>query len=88
MSRRRSENDVCGSPRIEAAFWQRVDMTFGCWPWLGRLDRDGYGRLGGKMAHRIACQLLVEPIPAGIQLDHPCRVRRQRRCRTRRMARQ
>jgi HNH endonuclease len=76
MSRRRTETDACASARIQAAFWERVDLTLGCWLWSGSTDHKGYGRLGGKRAHRIAYRLLVGPIPAGMQLDHLCRVRR------------
>jgi endogenous inhibitor of DNA gyrase (YacG/DUF329 family) len=45
----------------EQQFWERVDKTGGpdaCWPWLLRLDKDGYGdtRWKGKpiRAHRLA----------------------------------
>jgi hypothetical protein len=64
------------SPRVEAAFWDRVEVTSGCWLWTGHINEDGYGRLGSRHAHRFAYALLVGPIPAGFQLDHLCRVRR------------
>lgn len=52
-----------------------------CWPWVGSMKRDGYGivglRVDGKRtsrnAHRAVYELLVGPIPAGLQLDHLCR---------------
>lgn len=54
----------------------------GCWPWQGRLY-GGYGhiRLGGAEggatnAHRAMYELLVGPIPDGLQLDHLCRNRK------------
>lgn len=52
----------------------------GCWLWLARIDRAGYGRLqvGGKklMAHRVAYESLVGPLPPDKPyLDHLCRVR-------------
>lgn len=49
-----------------------------CWPWP--LSRDkGYGLtwVAGKLvkAHRAAYELLVGPIPPGLQIDHLCRNR-------------
>lgn len=52
----------------------------GCWLWQGRIDRAGYGRLGGSdhyggpLAHRVSYTLLVGPIPEGLTIDHLCRV--------------
>ena len=52
----------------------------GCLLWTGGTVRNGYGRIfvlgRPKMAHRVAYEMLNEPIPAGMQLDHLCRVRR------------
>lgn len=46
----------------------------GCWLWLGTLDNKGYGRIGrGSLAHRVAYELVVGPIPEGLELDHLCR---------------
>lgn len=67
-------------------FLPRVDSSGGmlaCWPWTGRLDRHGYGEHVQKIqkkqhlwrAHRVAYELLVGPIPEGLQLDHLCRNR-------------
>jgi hypothetical protein len=51
----------------------------GCWVWTGRLNPQGYGHIGWKgfsqLAHRAVYELLVGPIPAGLQLDHKCRNR-------------
>lgn len=51
----------------------------GCWLWTGSCDPSGYGtlKLEGRTrrAHRLAYELLVGPIPDGLQLDHLCRVR-------------
>lgn len=52
----------------------------GCWRWTGCLDAYGYGRIampsrGGERAYRVAYELLVGPIPDGLQLDHLCRNR-------------
>lgn len=50
-----------------------------CWMWQGGKTKAGYGMiwLGGKKeyVHRAIYQLLVGPIPDGLQLDHLCRNR-------------
>ena len=67
-------------------FWSKVDFGGECWEWTASKDPAGYGRLNvGRVktsdkrrwigAHRIAYQLLVGPIPAGLTLDHLCRNR-------------
>lgn len=64
-------------------FWPKVDKRGPdeCWPWLS-MTSAGYGRIrdcgaGGSIlaAHRVAYELLVGPIPDGLQLDHLCRNR-------------
>jgi HNH endonuclease len=62
-------------------FWDKVVQTDKCWVWTGALVK-GYGRFrlggaGSKLApaHRYAYEILVGPIPAGLQLDHLCRNR-------------
>ena len=51
----------------------------GCWAWLGGMLSCGYGylKIDGKnrLAHRIAYELAIGPIPDGLQIDHLCRVR-------------
>jgi hypothetical protein len=51
----------------------------GCWLWTGADDGYGYGRINvdGAMvkAHRFAYEAFVAPIPAGVQIDHICRIR-------------
>lgn len=50
-----------------------------CWTWKQNFDSDGYGRVQrngrGTRAHRAVFELLVGPIPEGLQLDHLCRNR-------------
>lgn len=52
----------------------KLDPATGCWLWCGRRDRDGYGRAyyAGRswLAHRLAYELCVGPIPPGLELDH------------------
>ena len=56
-------------------FWPRVHRhrADACWTWLGPKDRKGYGRCRNQAVHRIAYELLVGPIPAGLHIDHLCR---------------
>jgi hypothetical protein len=57
-----------------------VDRSSGpdaCWPWLGRRDRDGYGRIQvkgkAKGAHVVALELATgEPVPSGELVRHSC----------------
>lgn len=62
----------------EARFWSKVDKTSGCWLWTGAVTGSGYGSgsAGGKavLAHRWAYELMVGPIPEGLEIDHLCRV--------------
>lgn len=60
------------------ALWSRVDMSNpdGCWPWTGSTKKAGYGQLQWQykqlIAHRVAYEQLVGPIPAGLTIDHLC----------------
>jgi hypothetical protein len=49
-----------------------------CWIWTGAKIKHGYGhfRLNRKsiLAHRVAYEWLVGPIPEGLEPDHLCRV--------------
>ena len=57
-------------------FWSRVtEDESGCWIWTGDKTPNGYGRYSGIGAHRISYELVVGPIPEGLQIDHLCRVR-------------
>ncbi len=74
-----------GKPRrpLWDRFWEQVLLqktTDGCWEWIGAKQPSGYGRIGsggdgGKvlMAHRVAYEFMVGPIPPGLQIDHLCR---------------
>jgi hypothetical protein len=62
------------------SFLDRIlyEPIFGCWLWIGVLDRDGYGRFSvgnarWKLAHRVAFALVRGYEPKS--LDHRCRVR-------------
>jgi hypothetical protein len=57
-----------------------IDETTGCWLWTGALTGSGYARMNhhGKhvTAHRAMYELVVGPVPKGLDLDHLCRMRR------------
>lgn len=48
----------------------------GCWHWLGTINHSGYGYISVNgvlhMAHRVAYEQAVGPIPPGLVLDHVC----------------
>jgi hypothetical protein len=53
-------------------FWALVRKSpdpDGCWEWVGRIAKDGYGQL---RAHRFAWTLLHGPIPEGQHVLHKC----------------
>lgn len=60
-------------------FWSKVEKTeSGCWLWVGKVDKDGYGTIHyGKYrrAHRLSYELLKGNIPEGLVIDHLCRNR-------------
>lgn len=60
----------------------RLLIGDGCWEWLGFHNAKGYSqvRIGGRggrlhRLHRLLYELLIGPIPDGLQLDHLCRNR-------------
>lgn len=61
-------------------FWVKVqeDPNGECWEWMAQLN-DGYGyfkfQYVPRRAHIVAYELLVGPVPDGLQLDHTCRNR-------------
>ena len=69
---------------LDERLWANVEPTGFCWLWTGYANSDGYGRIGSGgragtngpplLVHRVAYELLVEPIPEGMALDHLCRV--------------
>ena len=66
-----------GRPSIAERWWAKFQREpGGCWLWTGAVDQGtGYGRFHvrpGRVvgAHRFGYELLVEPIPSGLELDH------------------
>jgi len=78
-----------GDSRLPPRFWAKVDENgpvpiqhpdMGrCWQWVGSRTNNGYGQIwdGGRLvlAHRLAYETLVGPIPDGLECDHLCRNR-------------
>ncbi len=60
-------------------FWPKVEQGTGCWEWKASRNWGGYGQFWNGQrtmpAHRFAYELLVGPIPEGLQIDHLCRNR-------------
>lgn len=61
-------------------FWEKVDKSGECWLWTAAKSVGGYGQFWPasrvrRYAHCYAYELLVGPIPEGLQIDHLCRVR-------------
>lgn len=63
--------------RTEFRFWSKVSFARGgrgCWLWTGCISSEGYGQFASDgrkhKAHRFSYERNVEPIPAGLQIDH------------------
>ena len=70
------------TPIIQRLMARVEKRTDGCWIWQGAASSAGYGviqlptgKRGGKSAstHRLAYELLKQPIPTDRELDHLCR---------------
>lgn len=65
---------------LRQRFLAKVDKSGDCWLWTGAKTNLGYGCVwsgpGGSqvLAHRVSWELHRGPIPAGLQIDHICRV--------------
>lgn len=68
---------LCAGVRADL-FWSKavIGSADVCWPWGGYLHPKGYGQFGGRWAHRVAYELKVGTIHAGLVIDHLCRNRR------------
>jgi hypothetical protein len=67
--------DDLHNPAVLRRFWKYVHKTDTCWLWTGsKTGEGGYGRFFVNrrmcLAHRFAYELLVGPIPVGLELDH------------------
>lgn len=63
---------------VELRFWTKVDKTDSCWLWRASTNAKGYGVFvweygkGARLAHRIAYEQTLGPVPDGMMLDHTC----------------
>ena len=74
-------------PDVLARFWSKVNpcgpfhpvLGTECWLWMAGRIQDGYGQFWvsdtNVPAHRVAYEAVIGKIPAGMQIDHLCRVR-------------
>lgn len=64
----------------DSRFDAKVQVTDTCHLWTGAINSKGYGvvRIDGvlRLAHRVSYERHVGPIPAGLNVDHRCSVRR------------
>lgn len=78
--RKKRHGDPLVALKPKLPFWERVNKAGpgGCWLWTGAVDGNGYGTVTIERVqlstHRVAYELLVGPIPAGLTIDHLCRV--------------
>lgn len=63
----------------QTRFWKKVHkgLPDECWPWLGGLTYDGYGRMVADnnqriRCHRISWMLSYGPIPDHLKVLHKC----------------
>lgn len=69
------------NPRtLEQRFWGRVDITPGCWNWIGSKSTNGYGNIGIQKrtyyVHRVSWEIHNSKIPEGLDVCHKCDNRR------------
>jgi len=70
---------------IRERFIEKIELTDGCWNWIGAIDDKGYGRLfisytnnkriTGSASH-VSYELFVGPITDGLWVLHKCDNRR------------
>lgn len=65
---------------VEQRFWEKVEKGEGCWRWIGKKNKNGYGLFvvfhngsaRGTGAHRMAYYLTNGPIELGMYVLHSC----------------
>lgn len=70
---------VAKAEAADKRWWANAEQTDGCWLWQGSVNADGYGTIWNgernRLAHRYGYEMLVGPIPAGMELEHVCTTR-------------
>src|SRR5216684_4901521 len=68
--------------RLRVLFDRSIpEPNSGCWLWVNATTPAGYGQVklpeNRKLSsvHRLSYEIVHGPIPAGLQIDHKCRVR-------------
>lgn len=75
-----------GDPRLPDRFWAKVEVVAEastypgpCWIWNKAISTAGYATYwyqdSTMSGHVVSYTCLVEKVPAGLQLDHLCRIR-------------
>lgn len=70
-----NEHTVAAYRRQTEGLWGRVEVRekAHCWPWIGPVNKDGYGYFRGQWSHRLAwSEHNQQPIPAGMVVRHSC----------------
>ncbi len=70
---------ACAKAHLDDVRWEaQIHRTDTCWLWVGAKFQKGYGRYGRAskrgtaLAHRVAYERWVGPIPSGLTIDHLC----------------
>lgn len=63
---------------VARRFWAKVDVTDGCWLWVGARSDFGYGNFSVRgrptRSHRVMWEWVRGPIPDGLCVLHKCDV--------------
>ena len=64
------------TPKVIVTYWANVDKTEGCWFWLGKPNRDGYGTITinrvNYIASRFSYWFHYHKEPGALQVCHEC----------------
>ncbi len=76
--KRHGDPTSCGNPNINSIedFWNKVNVTDGCWVWKTATDYDGYGMFWWKnrqvRAHRFVASFILGWDIDGLEVCHKC----------------
>lgn len=77
IERERSTARAADPQAVLQRFAAKVEVTGGCWLWIGARTRTGYGNFNAGagrtvLAHRFAYEVRFGPIGRGLVVDHLC----------------